>query len=124
MAERKQVRVRMEVVRKSDELGIIWGYASVADIEDLQGDTVPQDELVSAVYQFMQDYYAAAASIQDNHDGEPAPVVLVESTFHFVGMKLRWYVGVKLNSEELKESARNGEISGFSIGGWAQEAEE
>jgi len=119
----KQVRVRMEVVRKSAELGIIWGYASVADIEDLQGDTVPQAELVSAVYQFMQDYYASAASIQDNHSGEPAPAVLVESTFHFVGMKLRWYVGVKLNSEELLEAARNGDISGFSIGGWAQEEE-
>jgi hypothetical protein len=117
------VRIRMEVVRKSDELGIIWGYASVADIEDLQGDTVPQAELVKAVYQFMQDYYAAAASIRDNHGDEPAPVVLVESTFHFVGMKLRWYVGVKLNSEDLLESARKGEISGFSIGGWAQDEE-
>jgi hypothetical protein len=113
----------MSVIRKSDELGIIWGYASVADIEDLQGDTVPQDELVNAVYQFMQDYYASVAEIRDNHGDEPAPVVLVESTFHFVGMKLRWFVGVKLNSDELKEAARNGEISGFSIGGWAIDEE-
>ncbi len=114
----------MEVVRKSDELGIIWGYASVADIEDLQGDTVPQAELVNAVYQFMQDYYESLASVQDNHSGEPAPVVLVESTFHFVGVKLRWYVGVKLLSDELLRAARDGEISGFSIGGWAQDDEE
>ena len=124
MAEaHKQVRVKMSVVRKSDELGIIWGYASVADIEDLQGDTVPQSELVQAVYRFMADYYASLANVQDNHNGEPAPVVIVESTFHFVGLHLRWYVGVKLLSEELLKAARNGDISGFSIGGWALEEE-
>lgn len=113
----------MEVVRKSDELGIIWGYASVADIMDLQGDTVPQDELVQAVYQFMEDYYAGLASIKENHDTTPE-VVLVESTFHFLACKLRWYVGVKLMTDELREAARKGEISGFSIGGWAVDEEE
>lgn len=107
-----------EVVRKSDEWGIIWGYASVADLVDLQGDVVPQDELVRAVYQYMEDYYADQAVIRENHD-EVAEVVLVESTFHFLAGKVRWYVGVKLLSEELRQAARDGEISGFSIGGTA-----
>ncbi len=119
----RPVRMSVEVVRKSEELGILWGYASVADIEDLQGETVPQNELVSAVYQFMEAYYAGQAAIGDNHE-QAAQAVLVESTFHFLAGRLRWYVGVKLLDEELLEAARQGEISGFSIGGWAEDEEE
>lgn len=110
-----------ELVQKSDELGIIWGYASVADIMDLQGDVVPQDEMVRAVYQFMEDYYREQATIRENHADE-AEVVLVESTIHFLALKARWYVGVKLLTAELREAARTGEISGFSIGGTAEGA--
>lgn len=117
MADKRIVKV--EVVRKSDELGILWGYASVADTEDLQGDIVPQDELVRSVYEFMEAYYSEQATIKENHD-QPADVVLVESTFHFLAGKLRWYVGVKLLDEELRKAAREGSISGFSIGGYAE----
>jgi hypothetical protein len=113
----------VEVAQKSEELGIIWGYASVADIQDLQGETVPQEELVAAVYQFMQDYYDGAAAIGENHE-KAAAAVLVESTFKFEACRLRWYVGVKLLDEDLLEAARSGEISGFSIGGWAEDEED
>ncbi len=119
----RPVKMSVEVVRKSEELGIIWGYASVADIEDLQGDTVPQDELVRAVYEFMEAYYAGAAAIGDNHE-QAAQAVLVESTFKFEALRLRWYVGVKLLDDELRKAARDGEISGFSIGGWAEDEQE
>jgi hypothetical protein len=119
----RQVKMSVQVAQKSEELGIIWGYASVADLVDLQGDTVPQGELVGAVYQFMEDYYGGQAAIGDNHE-EAAQAVLVESTFHFLAGKLRWYVGVKLLDEELRQAAHEGDISGFSIGGWAEDAEE
>lgn len=109
----------MQVEKFSSELGIIWGYASVADIVDLQDEIVPQAELVTAVYQFLEDYYRGAAQIKDMHQTE-AEAVLVESTFHFLAGVLRWYVGVKLLSEELLQDARDGKISGFSIGGQAQ----
>jgi len=95
----------------------------VADLVDLQGDVVPQDELVNAVYQFMEGYYADQATIRENH-ADPAEAVLVESTFHYLACRLRWYVGVKLLSEELKQAARDGEISGFSIGGTADQVDE
>lgn len=116
------VRMSVEVVRKDDERGIIWGYASVADIVDLQGEVVPQDELVNGVYQFMEDYYGQIATIKENHE-ETAEAVLVESTFHFLACRLRWYVGVKLLTNDLRQAAKAGEISGFSIGGTADSEE-
>jgi|SRR6185437_6113033 len=121
---RKQKFVKVEVVRKSDELGIIWGWGSSADIEDLQGDTIPQADLVAGVYQFMEDYYAAAAMVDENHDYEPAEAVIVESTLMWIAGNLRWWLGVKLLSADLREAARSGEISGFSIGGSADAIEE
>ena len=120
---RKQVAVKVQVAKSSDELGIVWGWASVADLVDLQGDIVPQDELVKAVYQFMEDYYSQAATIKVNHD-KPAEAVLVESTLQVVATRVAWWVGVKLLSDELRQAARDGEISGFSIGGTADMEEE
>jgi hypothetical protein len=70
----------------------------------------------------MEDYYAGQAAIGDNHE-QAAQAVLVESTLQFLGGRLRWYVGVKLLDEDLREAAREGDISGFSIGGWAEEEE-
>lgn len=119
----RQVKMSIDVVRKSDEMGIVWGYASVADIVDLQGDIVPADELVRAVYQFMEDYYAGAATIKENHETAPE-VVLVESTLNVLAGHVAWFVGVKLLTEDLRQAARDGEISGFSIGGWAQNEED
>src|SRR4051812_23796564 len=123
MAAGKVTRLKIQIVRKSDEMGIIWGWASVADVLDLQDDTVPQEELVKAVYQFMEDYYANAATIKENHD-RVAEVVLVESTLQFIAGRVAWFVGVKLLTDDLRAAARNGDIKGFSIGGTCDEYEE
>jgi|DewCreStandDraft_4_1066084.scaffolds.fasta_scaffold06909_3 hypothetical protein len=116
----RKLSLRVQAARQDQELGIIWGYASVADILDEQGDLIPQDELIRAVYEFMENYYRGETTIRVNH-GKPAQAVLVESTFHLLGTNVAWFVGVKLLDEDLREAARRGEISGFSIGGWAED---
>lgn len=120
----KAKAVKVQIEKFSEEMGILWGFGTVADIVDLEGDIIPQDLMVGAVYQFMQDYYAHAAIVDENHDYKPAETVIVESSLVFIGGNLRWYVGVKLLSDELRTAAKNGEISGFSIGGWAEMEEE
>lgn len=119
----KAVSVKVKASRQDDELGIIWGYASVADVLDEQGDVIPASVLIAAVYQFMEDYYAGETAIRVNHE-TAAKAVLVESTFHLVGTNVAWYVGVKLLDDDLREAARKGEISGFSIGGRADDDDE
>jgi GT2 family glycosyltransferase len=116
---------RLEVsVEKSDvELGIVWGFVSVADIVDLQGDIISSAELRRMVYQFMEDYYAGAAAIKLNHD-QVVKTVLVESAITKHGENDAWWVGVKLLDEDLRTMAREGQISGFSIGGYADVEEE
>jgi hypothetical protein len=121
---RRAIKLGVKVEKTNVELGIVWGWASVADILDSQGDVIPQDELEQAFYQFMEDYYDGAAVIGDNHE-EVAKAVIIESCLEWRAGNLRWWVGVKLRDEALLEEARAGKISGFSIGGWAtQEKEE
>lgn len=123
MSDTKKFLAKVAVAKSDLELGIVWGYASVAEIVDDEGDVVPQSELVRAVYEFMENYYLGQAGLMVNHEGA-ADAVLVESTFHVLGGNVAWWVGVKLLSDELRESARKGEISGFSIGGYAESNEE
>ena len=121
MANAKSLEVQ---VTKSDvELGIVWGFVSVADIVDLQGDIISAAEMRRMVYRFMESYYAGAAEIKLNHD-KPAKAVLVESTITKLGENDAWWVGVKLLDEKLRQLAREGQISGFSIGGEADVEEE
>lgn len=120
---RRAVQLGVKVEKSDAELGVVWGWASVADIVDVQGDTIPQAELERAFYQFMEDYYDGAAVIGDNHE-EVAKAVIIESCLEWRAGNLRWWVGVKLRDEVLLEEARNGKISGFSIGGWATHEEE
>lgn len=119
----KPFKAAVTVAKTDPELGIIWGYASVAEVVDDQGDLIPGAELVRAVYEFMEDYYLGRAGIMENHEGA-AEAVLVESSFHVLGGNVAWWVGVKLLSDELREAARSGAISGFSIGGYAEGSEE
>jgi hypothetical protein len=125
MAELKQWRIaKVQVTKFSEELGILWGWGSVADIVDLDGDVIPQDELVKAVYKFMEDYHVNASIVDENHDYEPADAVIVESTLQFIAGTVRWFIGLKLLSQELRDAAKSGQISGFSIGGYATPVEE
>lgn len=115
---KRQIQATAQVVRKSDELGILWGYVSASGIVDGHGDVIPRDELVQAFYAFMEAYHAGKAEVKENHT-DSADVVIVESTLHNFGPEVAWFVGVKLLSDDLRKAARDGEISGFSIGGWA-----
>ncbi len=120
MVAPKKFTIRID--KYSDELGILWGWVSVADLVDLQDDTIPGDELIKAMYSFMERYYSGNAVIKVNHS-EVAEAVIVESAPAIKAGKVAWWVGVKLLSDELLQSARDGEISGFSIGGFADSEE-
>lgn len=116
---RREVKAAIRVEKSDVERGIVWGWGSVADLIDLQGDVIPQEELERAVYAFMEAYYQGRAAVGDNHE-EVAEAVIVESALEWRGGALRWWLGIKLLSDELRQAARDGKISGFSIGGFAE----
>ncbi len=110
--------------RYDEEEGVLYGWGSVAEVEDDQGDVIPNAELVAMIHAFMVLYYAGEARLMVNHEIDVENAVLVESVPQYFGGKLRWYVGILLLDEELRKLARRGEIKGFSIGGTGVREEE
>ncbi len=115
----KEMSVILKADRYDDEEGVLYGWGSVAEVEDGQGDIVPNEEMARLIHGFMILYYAGQARFTLNHQEEVEAAVLVESAPQWFGGALRWHVGILLLSEELRRLARAGEIQGFSIGGEA-----
>jgi len=126
-----QVRVFVHVSKVDEELGVVFGWASVTEVDgvplvDFQKDVIPTEVLERAVYEFM------LADRFDEMHTVPARGHIVESVMvtddklaaMFPGQPLPqgprgWWIGVKPDPD-LLEKFKRGEYRGFSIAGWAE----
>lgn len=106
----------VKAAKVDGEQGRLWGWASMSGVADSDGDVITAEALREAAYQFLINYASQAAVIKLNHEAE-VKAVLIESALHEVGGLTAWWIGVQLLDEELRAQAREGKISGFSIGG-------
>ena len=114
-----------KVAKRDDEKFLVFGWASMADVTDSQGDVISIDTLEKAAYDF---------ALHSRMGGEMHEVMgvatLVESIV-FTPEKLAalglaedalphgWWVGFKVNDAETWQKIKNGDYSMFSIGGRA-----
>ena len=114
-----------KIAKRDDEKFLVFGYASMADVTDSQGDVISIDTLEKAAYDFV---------LHSRMGGEMHEVMgvatLVESIV-FTPEKLAalglaedalphgWFVGFKVNDTEAWQKIKNGDYSMFSIGGRA-----
>jgi len=116
---------KAEVVKVSDELGLVFGLAIVCKVDgapyfDLQGDHIPEDAMLKAVTDFMIHSRVA----KEMHSGKQIGDVVfafpltqeiadsLEITTKYTGC----LVAMKPSPEVLAKF-KSGEYSGFSIGG-------
>ena len=111
-----------EIFKIDDEKRQVFGFASVAVIEDRQGDVIRPDVLEQAAYDFVK--HARAANVM--HAG---PVVgeCIESLFvtddkaALLGIPVehvgKWFVGFHIPDDEAWENVKNGKTRAFSIEG-------
>lgn len=113
-------------ITKLDERQIVFGWASVAEIEDSQGDVIPLEELEKAAYEYV---------LNSREGGEMHETIgvakLIESMV-FTPEKLKslglkedatkhgWFVGFKVEDAAAWEKIKSGEYKMFSIGGSAR----
>ncbi len=112
-------------IKKSDnEKGVIYGIVYSPDEVDSQGDFTTAEEIEKAAYNFMKGLNANNVDIEHSFKSEDAFVaeswILKANDPVFPDEKEgSWAVAIKLESEELKELAKSGEISGLSMAGVA-----
>ena len=132
MADNGNFDIRAEVVKVDDSLGLVMGYAIVCTEDgepyfDLQGDHVPDDAMLKAALDFMENSQVA----KEMHTGEQAGSVVfafpmtdeIAKAFGIMTNRTGLMIAMKPNDDMLKRF-QLGELTGFSIGGLRGEDEE
>lgn len=114
-----------EVLKASDELRVVWGWASVVtkagkDVLDLQNDLLDELEVQKAAHDFI-----AHRSGKVMHRGEPVAeivesVVLTQDLQKALGVDAGltgWLIGMKILDDDVWQQVKKGNLPMFSIGG-------
>lgn len=124
--------VRAEVVKVDESLGLVMGFGIIClkggePYFDLQGDHIPEDSMLKAALDFMENSQVA----KEMHQGEEAGTVVfafpltsdIAKAFDIQTKITGLMIAMKPNAEMLKRF-QEGELTGFSIGGMRLEDEE
>ncbi|HZW38305.1 MAG TPA: XkdF-like putative serine protease domain-containing protein [Ignavibacteriaceae bacterium] len=112
------------VKKVDDEKNIIYGIVYSPDEVDLQGDTASAEVINEMAYQFMKS--SRTRNIDHQHNENPVDAYIAESWLIKKGDPVfpnekegSWAVAIKIDDKDLWQLVKSGEISGLSIGGFA-----
>lgn len=114
-----------KVVKRDDDKFLVFGFASVADVEDSQGDVISIEELEKGAYKFMlrggmgaemHEVYGVADVVES--------IVFTKEKLKLLGLAEdalppAWWIGMKVCDAEVWQKIKNGDYKSFSIGGRA-----
>ncbi|HET6999345.1 MAG TPA: XkdF-like putative serine protease domain-containing protein [Solirubrobacterales bacterium] len=112
---------------KNDEKQIVYGVVMQPDVPDSQGDVVGAEEIEQAAHR-----YLAESRLQDvQHGEEPKDIVPVESfiapcDLDYYGrpvIKGSWVMASHVAAPEIWAQIKQGELTGYSIGGTAERSD-
>lgn len=120
------------VLKVSEELGLIFGYAIVCKENgepyyDLQGDHISEEEMLKAATEFMR----VGREAKEMHKGDRIGDVLyawpmteeMAESLDMVVTKTGLLVGIAPEDPDVLEKAKSGELAAFSIGGVGEREE-
>lgn len=133
MSRVQSIRTNFKVAKVDRGLGLVLGWAIVSKVDgqpyfDLQGDYIPEDVMLSASADFMENSRSAKAM----HAGPDRGSILfafpmteeIAKAFEFdTGGKFGLMVAAKFD-EGVLAKFDEGTYTGFSIGGWYGDYEE
>lgn len=119
---------KTDVIKFDDEQRVVWGFASVTKINgetvvDRQGDIIEERVLEKAATEFM----LGARNGLTMHKGEPTTTVVhsmlftpeIKKAFGIESKHDGWLIAVKVHCDDTWKKVKEGEFTGFSIGGRA-----
>jgi len=126
-AEPSYVRI-IEIKKSNNEEGVVYGIVYSPDQEDSQGDFATAGEIKKAAYAFMKNRNTLNVDKDHSFEIEKAFIseswILKENDPVFPNEPAgSWAVAIQLEDEELKKSAKNGDIGGISMAGTALKAD-
>ncbi len=114
----------IKIAKNDEEKGVVYGIVYSPDQEDSQGDFADAEQIEKAAYAFMKN--RNTLNVDQNHDFVNKSAYVAESWLLRKGDAIfpdesegSWAVAIKLDSEELKEAVKKGQIAGLSMAGVA-----
>jgi len=128
----KRVNMRFEILKADEAKQEVYGYAYVANEADLDTDAMTPEELKKAAHSLMENLSRGTqkgTGAGVNHEKFENIGHLVESAYDIDGslgkahgfvnpLPDAWFIGMKLSDETWK-LYKEGKVTGFSIGGYA-----
>ncbi|MEG1913343.1 MAG: XkdF-like putative serine protease domain-containing protein [Cloacibacillus sp.] len=118
------VEREVKLTKINDEQRMVYGVVYSPDQVDTQGDFAKADEIKKAAYGFMKS--ALTTNIDANHDFDAKDAYVAESWLTKGVDSLfekepegSWAVGIKVESDELWNQVKKGELAGISMAGRA-----
>lgn len=121
----KAFQVAADVIKVDTSLGLVLGWAIVCKVDgndyfDVQNDHIPEDAMLEATVEFMQNSRIA----KEMHTGDEQGTVVfafpltteIAKAFGITTKKTGLLIGMKPGPAMLKKFV-DGELKGFSIGG-------
>ena len=111
-------------LKKSEEKRMVYGIVYSPEQIDTQGDFAKADEITKAAHGFMKEALTGNVDVKHDFDAKDAYVAEswvtkgVDSLFEKEPAG-SWAVGIKVESNELWEQVKKGELAGISMAGRA-----
>ena len=132
-SEEDATKRNFEVAKVDDELGLVFGFAIVSKINgeeyfDVQGDHIPEEAMLEASLDFMENSGAA----KEMHQGDRIGSIVfafpltseIARSMNIQTEKTGLMIALKPYDDEVLNRFKSGEYTGFSIGGRRVEDEE
>lgn len=108
-----------------EQLGIAIGFACVSEIDgepyyDLHGDHIPENVIAKAAIGFMENIQVSQAQHDGNVDGSiPFAMPITKELIEYLSKSKQTglLIGMRPSEKTLKKM-KNGDFTGFSIGGY------
>lgn len=122
----KQIGITFEFEKANATGSFVRGWALVAEMNgapvvDWQGDVVDISDLRKAAHEFVTNARVAKAMHAGSSIGEVVESVIVDDdfakAFGIADTRRGWWIGMRIDSEDVRKRVRSGELRMFSIGG-------
>jgi len=109
-----------DLEKSNTEKGIIYGVFSKAGVVDSDNEIIPNEVLEDTAHNYLMD--KAVSHIRGGYGGythkRPIDAMVVESYIDKSTPNWEWRGAIKIFDPKIKKEIRDGNITGFSIGGY------
>jgi uracil-DNA glycosylase family 4 len=111
-----------DIIKADNEKQIVEGIVLEPDTLDTQGDTITADEIEKAAHRFLVKSRVVGDSHKKVAGAEVVESYIVPDDIQLGNQKVKkgsWVIGVHVTDDKLWDAIKNGEYTGFSVGGFA-----